>query len=319
MAARKKTDEEILEVLRDTPSATEAARILGLTERALYYRRRSIEDKILDMIPMDGRNLGSQHMVKGSEQRKSIELKDGLIIVGSDAHYWPDIESTAQRALVYLMSELKPEIFVMNGDSFDGPAASRFGRINWEQQPTVAEELRAVQYHLGSITEVSPDTIFIHTLGNHDDRFDTFLSKHAGQFEGVPGFSLPDHLPDWEFCRSLRVNGTNTVIKHRYHGGVHAAYNNAVKSGTNMITGHNHASIVIPFTDYKGTRYAVDAGTLADPCGVQFKYAEDNPVNHRSGFVVLTYQNGELMPPELVQVVNEEKGEVFFRGRKFKV
>jgi hypothetical protein len=109
------------------------------------------------------------------------------------------------------------------------------------------------------------------------------------------------------------------MIKHRYHNGIHAAYNNTMKSGASIVTGHLHALQVRPYTDYNGTRYAVDTGTLADPFGAQFTYAEDNPANHRSGFAVLTFHKGKLMPPELCEVVNEEEGLVFFRGRSFAV
>jgi hypothetical protein len=42
---------------------------------------------------------------------------------------------------------------------------------------------------------------------------------------------------------------------------------------------------------------------------------EDNPRDHRSGFAMLTYENGHLLPPELIQVWDEEAGQVTFRGK----
>jgi len=47
--------------------------------------------------------------------------------------------------------------------------------------------------------------------------------------------------------------------------------------------------------------------------GRQFAYLEHNPVMWASGFAVLTYRNGVLLPPELVEVVD---GEAFFRSCK---
>jgi hypothetical protein len=71
---------------------------------------------------------------------------------------------------------------------------------------------------------------------------------------------------------------------------------------------------VQPFSDYNGTRFGVDCGTLADPGGPQFvDYMEDSPANWRSGFVVLTFHKGRLLWPEPVHVI--EDGAVEFRGR----
>ena len=86
-----------------------------------------------------------------------------------------------------------------------------------------------------------------------------------------------------------------------------------------MVTGHLHALQVRPYTDYNGTRYAVDTGTLAYPAGPQFVYAEDSPFNHRSGFAILTFHKRKLLPPELVEVVDEDEGLVFFRGQVISV
>jgi hypothetical protein len=130
--------------------------------------------------------------------------------------------------------------------------------------------------------------------------------------------NLIDHFPRWKFSMSLMVNGS-CMIKHRYHNGVHAIYNNTLKSGTSIVTGHLHSLKVTPWTDYTGTRYGVDTGSLADVNGQQFSYAEDNPKNHRSGFAVLTFYDGKLLPPELCEVLDEEQGIIYFRGNVFKV
>jgi hypothetical protein len=108
------------------------------------------------------------------------------------------------------------------------------------------------------------------------------------------------------------VNG-NTLIKHRWHNGIHATYNNALKGGVNVVTGHLHRLQVSAWGDYTGRRYGVDTGTLAEPDGQQFMYLEHNPVPWASGFAVLTFRNGVLLPPELVEVID---GEAFFRSCK---
>jgi hypothetical protein len=138
------------------------------------------------------------------------------------------------------------------------------------------------------------------------------------EFEGVPGFDLRDHFPRWRFSMSLFING-HTMVKHRWHNGVHATWNNVLKSGVSIVTGHLHALGSRAYTDYRGTRYAVDTGTLAHLFGEQFTYSEDCPANHRSGFAVLTFHKGRLMPPELLEVIDEDEGLVCFRGQVFNV
>lgn len=80
-----------------------------------------------------------------------------------------------------------------------------------------------------------------------------------------------------------------------------------------MVTGHLHSLKVTPYSDYTGIRWGVDTGTLANPYGPQFAYyTEDGPVNWRSGFVVLTIKDRELLWPETVSVLRD--GVVCFRG-----
>ena len=90
-------------------------------------------------------------------------------------------------------------------------------------------------------------------------------------------------------------------------------------SGKTIVTGHLHSLKVTPFSDYAPRpRWGVDTGTLADPYGPQFRdYCEDNPVNWRSGFVVLTFHKGKLLWPELVHVFDDKHVE--FRGELIRV
>ena len=60
------------------------------------------------------------------------------------------------------------------------------------------------------------------------------------------------------------------------------------------------------------------AGTLADPGGPQFiDYMEDNPANWRSGFIILTFNEGRLLWPEIVSRFDE--GVIDFRGELINV
>lgn len=248
-----------------------------------------------------------------AQARLHLSVPDGHVVVVSDAHYWPGEATTAHRGMLNLINRLVPNAVIMNGDAFDGARISRHPSIGWEKRPKLLNELQAVEDRMFEIQlacRISTELIW--TLGNHDMRFETRLAAVAPEYEGLPGFHLKDHFPAWTPAWSCWINN-NTVIKHRFKGGVHGAYNNTIHSGLSCVTGHTHRCLVTPYSDYRGTRFGVETGTLAEPYGPQFiDYTEDNPVNWQSGFAVLTFRGGELLPPELVYVVGP--GQIAFRG-----
>lgn len=235
-------------------------------------------------------------------------------MVGSDMHLWPSQATTAHRGFVKLAKLLKPDVIIANGDVIDGASISRHPRIGWEYQPTVKEELDCAKVRLEEIAKAAPKARRYWTLGNHDARFETRLAQVAPEYADIKGIHLRDHFPDWIAAWSVLVNH-NTMVKHRWKGGTHAAFNNAKDSGLNVVTGHLHSLNVVAYTDYRGTRFGVDTGTMADINGQQFAYTEDNPLNWRSGFAVLAYHNGDLQWPEVAMVVDEQEGEMRFQGK----
>lgn len=315
MVARKATDEQLLALYEKVSSPTEVGRIFGMSARQVSQRLRQAGVPAPKLGEQVGRD--ALQTVKIAHGRVSTEIQNGTVIVFSDAHYIPNVASTAHRALLKLINELKPRVVVCNGDAFDGASISRWPRIGWDNKPTVIQELRAVEERLTEVENAAKGAQLIYPLGNHDARFETFLASTAPQYQGVQGFSLKDHFPLWRPCWSFWIND-KVVVKHRYHNGIHGARNNTVKAGLTMVTGHLHSLKVTPLTDYTGTRFGVDTGTLADPFGEQFQdYLEDNPRDWRSGFAVMTFHEGRLLWPELCHILDEGVAE--FRGTVMQV
>ena len=294
----------------------ETARMLRIHVRNVYDRRTRIENRQgIKIAAPDVRNTrhGENH-----SPRLHFDIKNGVALVGSDAHIWPGPASTGFRAFVKFCRDLKPALAVMNGDVMDFPKISRHPPIGWEEQPTVSDEIDAAQIRLHEIELAVPRACrLVWTLGNHDARFETRLATVAPECARLNGFHLKDYFPAWSPCWAAWVN-QSVVIKHRYKGGDHAPHNNTARSGLSMLTGHLHSAKVTPYTDYTGTRYGVDTGCLADPDARAFTdYTEDGPKNWRSGFAVLTFVDGVMLQPELVLVF--DKDHVQFRGRVIKV
>ena len=312
------SDEEFIELWRTHNSPSKLAKILELDVRNIYSRRRSLELKY-------GIELAAKSKVAKPDlstahhhaARYKLGIVDGTVLVFSDAHFWPGDRSVAYRGLLWAINELKPNAVICNGDAFDGASISRFPRIGWDQKPSVVQELEACRSSLGEIAKTAKDARYsvklVWPLGNHDARFENRLAQNAGEYEGVKGFTLKDHFPEWEPCWSCWPTD-QVVIKHRYKNGIHATHNNTKDSGLSMVTGHLHSLKVTPWTDYTGTRFGVDSGTLSNTGAKQFvDYLEDNPTNWRSGFVVLTFVKGQMLWPELIHAHNN--GTIDFRGK----
>lgn len=292
----------------------------GLALRGIYKRRAKLAERGIVLGTVSTANsaesvdYGWRDVGRAYTQRANYPITDGRIIAFSDAHFWPgQPKSVAHRALLEVIKETKPRAVVNNGDAFDGASVSRHPPLGWTTLPTVKEELEICEEYLHEIrmTAGGRNCDFFWNVGNHDRRFDYVLAQNAAQYEGVVA-RLEEKFHDWRFQWSLWVND-DTVIKHKWHNGVHATYNNALKGGKSIVTGHLHRLAVTPWSDYNGRRWGVDTGTLSDPLGPQFDYLEDNPTPWCSGFAVLTYKDGVLLPPELCEVID---GKAYFRSEQ---
>jgi hypothetical protein len=301
---------------------------LGWDERAVYRKRKAVEDELgITLNP-------ALAPASVYNPRAQFHITDGIIPVWGDAHYWPGPPTAAHKALLWFIQEHRKQIkaVVCNGDAIDGASISRHPPTWMETQPTVAEEMDVVSERMGEIEKVSGKLPRFWTLGNHDARFEMKLAAVAHQYRNVRGMHLKDHFPLWQPCWSLEAGPFLThpetgqplrhldmIIKHRFKGGIHATHTNPLWSGRSMATNHLHSLKVTPLSDYNGTRYGVDCGCICDPRHPAFSYTEDNPLNWRSGFAVLTWSKGQLLWPEVVAVVDEDRSLVQFRGRVFKV
>ena len=320
MTVARCSDEEFMRLFEAYGKAGTAKR-LGLGERPVAARRRRLER--LHGVALTSPSVRAAHDYENHPERHSLTVEDGVVIIGSDAHFWPGPPSPAQRAFVKFCKELKPKIVVMNGDIMDGASVSRHPSIGWEDKPSVAQEIEAANERLDEIMVAAGRKCELAwALGNHDGRLESRIANVAPELARVKGVHLKDHFNiRWTPCWSVWINEKSdhpVVIKHRYKGGKYATANNTLHGGITMVTGHLHSLRVFPHTDYRGTRWGVDCGSLADIWGPQFRdYMEDNPRDWRSGFVVLTFSNGELLWPEIARVLN--KNEVDFRGSRVKI
>jgi hypothetical protein len=313
VARKKIPDEEIIAAMKKFGSSKLAAEHIGMSVRALCHRKAKIQEQYGVVLPAYS---AKQHTVANTyipDNRRVIQhtVDNGHVFIASDCHYWPGEETVAHKAFVKLLTEFKSKTVILNGDVFDGARISRHAALMGTNPPTPKQEIEACQDRLDEIAKASKNAIKLWSYGNHDLRLFNFVAQHSPELSEFS--DLFSYFPGWHTGWRIDINNS-VVIKHRWHNGQHATYNNVLKAGKSIVTGHLHKLMVTPWSDYNpGRRYGVDTGTLAEPTGDQFVYLEENPVNWCSGFAVLTFENGKLLPPELCEVIN---GVAYFRGQR---
>lgn len=311
MPAPKGTTEEFIKLYREHgPSGT--AKILGVSERNVYYRRDRIEKSHgirLDTVSpgYESRDRYAQGAVSGLHPESLRVHYDHPydIAIFTDAHFWPGPLSPAYYIFCKVIEKFQPDVVLNTGDTFDGARVSRHPRRGWEDRPSMKKELDACTEALGLIFDLTREADHIWTPGNHDDRFANYISAHAPEFEAMPGARLEDYFPGWEIAESAVFNDT-LLAMHDWHNGMHAAWNNVIKAGISTTTGHTHRCTIREFTDMRGTRYGMEGGTLADIYGPQFNYTKQRPVNWQSGFLWV-HVDGDQIHPERVIVGRDGK------------
>lgn len=330
---RSYTDDEFIAAWQRLGSAEELSKALNLDKRSAFSRRRALEARygiVLESKAKRKKPENGSHKTKTAikqdklaetrvrvyERDIQINCTNGVILIASDCHYWPGIVSDAHKAFCRLAKQLSPQFVILNGDIMDGARISRHDRSLWQKLPTVKEELHAVQDRCAEIERASGKAGLLRTIGNHDARFENYLCRSAPEMEEMPGTTLLDYLPRWRAGWAVHLNpGTHSwvTVRHRpVGGGIHSAYNSTLKSGVHYVHGHLHKLEIKPWSDYRGRRYGIDCGTMAEPQGPQFDYTEASPLNWASGFAVLTFKDGYLTPPELCII---ERGQAWFRGQ----
>lgn len=323
--ARPVSDEEFIKTWNNFQSATAVAEALGVSVRAVFSRRNHIEGKHGIVLGTGTPGKVAKHTTEAAKAIQSsrrdvnrIEIKNGVIIVGSDAHYSPGHVPTAHKALCNLVTELGSEVkaVVLNGDILDGGSISRHPRIRWKSAPSVKDELDAVIERTEEIRKaIAPGTRLLRTYGNHCARFESRLSAQVPEYEGIGGFLLKDHLPHWMDSDRIDVN-EDMVIIHDWHAGVHSGWNDVLKGGCHTVTGHTHELGCKAHRGFKDTHYGIKTGMLADEHQSEFDYRLGKPgMNWQSGFAVLTWVDGLLLFPEFAAV--RDDGAAYFRGKRY--
>ena len=286
-----------------------AARRRGLAASTV---RHQYEAAVRTLALEDKRQRGQRNTGEAPPLTETLwPVENGVFLVFGDTHWTHPAQerSVAHEALLRAVPHIKPDFLLCTGDALDFNEISRHDPVGWQPSVRVKDTIDAGRLHLGELSDLAPKALRFWTIGNHDERHDNFLAKHAAAFEGEEGMRLADKFPDWRMA--WRFDFGAFYALHRWHSGEHAAYNNVLKSGSSVVTGDTHKLQARPRESLKGRQYGVETGMLADPNWPCFGYLRGKPTEWTQGWVVLTVRNGRLLQPETCEVLD---GVAYFRS-----
>ena len=288
------------------------AKELGVSIRRVFDVRTLLQGKGYTIECFNDQSTRGKITINEQRQFIDYQIDNGVIVVGSDAHYSKGLIPVAHAAMLKVIKRLNPVAVILNGDIFDGGSVSRHAPIGWQRTPSVKEELEAVQDRLSEIEKAATGADFLRTWGNHCIRFESRLSGMVPEFRDVAGTRLKDHIPRWLDAWRIQIND-DTIVLHDWHQGMHSGWNDVMKSGGyTVITGHTHELSYKTHRGFGKAHYGIKTGMLADEDQREFDYRGGKPgMLWTSGFAVLTWRDGKLLPPELATV---DEGVCFFRG-----
>lgn len=209
------------------------------------------------------------------------------VLVVSDLHV-PFENKELVESAVRLAKKTKPHRIVVNGDLLDMNEISRFARPSEITLGGLQEQFDAGHKVLSKFRKAAPDAQIEFTVGNHEDRFERFLSNFP-PLAGLRSMTLKNQLGlDKLNIRYHDGSGfrlrSNLIVKHgtyvrKYSGwSAKAEMESAMLNG---VSGHTHRLNVFTKSGYQSLTWA-EGGCL---CGLNPSYVVGKP----------DWQNGCLM------------------------
>jgi len=288
-------------------SAAALARSLGLSASTVKDQIATARKKFPELFDND-----LQHPQKVTPgwtlpQMIGYDIADACVMVGGDLHIWPGEVPLMWKAFCAVAHKIRPYAIVLNGDMLDGARVSRHGALLGAKAPKIDEEIDALHDALRMLPRTKKQ---VWPVGNHDMRVNNYLSANAPEMDTYAG-RLEARFPQWDYCYAATFG--DVEVRHRFRGGIHAGWNNALHAGISLITGHTHQLQMTAVRNRNGTHWGVEAGMLGDPRSQAFEYHEGAPSRAHEGFVVLTFdEDGKMLPPEFCEMV---RGRPIFRGK----
>jgi predicted phosphodiesterase len=174
-------------------------------------------------------------------------IKAKKLAVLSDIHIPYHSVAALSAGLDFIQSE-KPDAILLNGDTIDFYALSRFQKD--PRKRSVAHELQATRDFLDVLSQFGAKIYF--KIGNHEERYENYLMRVAPELLGIKDFELK-HLLGLDARgidlisdkRIMKANDLNIVHGHEFGQSIFSPVNIArglfLRGKVTAMQGHNHS------------------------------------------------------------------------------
>jgi predicted phosphodiesterase len=229
-----------------------------------------------------------------------FELDAGRLLVLSDVHL-PYADNVALEAALKYGESFKPHAILLNGDLLDFYALSRFDKD--PTMPKVSAELEAGRQFWNHVRARFPRAKLYFKLGNHDERFTTYIFQAAPLLADIPGI-----VNGWEEPCGIRSNRVTIIGDQRpimagklmiLHGhekgkGIASPVNPArgafMRLLTSVLEGHSHRQS--EHDERTGSGEIIVCRSTGCLCGLAPAYAKFNKWSHGAATVTVE-KNGD--------------------------
>ena len=176
------------------------------------------------------------------------KINDKIIVFG-DAHFPYQNNNGIYSAIEY---GLKKEVntIILNGDLIDMYQISRFTKDG--RKPGIEYDIELFYQFLIDLRSTFPNALIVWKMGNHEERWDTYLKLNAPLLSMIGTNGIEDYIPVNELNviivkdkRIIKAGDLNILHGHEFNGGagnVNPARSMFLKARANTLCNHFHRS-----------------------------------------------------------------------------
>ncbi|UII79989.1 metallophosphoesterase [Flagellimonas sp. CMM7] len=228
------------------------------------------------------------------EELAPYEIPSGnnRILSLSDVHLPYHDPKAIELTIEYAKKHLNPNVIYLNGDIMDVYQASRFTKDR--RLRDLAGELDITRDFLDYINEQFPKAKKYYKIGNHEDRWESYLKSKAPELLGIDEFQLSILLrfgeKGYQLIKSKQfVFAGKLAILHGHEvfagfgGQVNPARTIFTRAISSTLIGHHHRTSEHTEKDIRGNIISTfSQGCL---CGLRPDYMPHNKWNHGFAFI----------------------------------
>jgi len=226
-----------------------------------------------------------------------IPKGNNRVLILSDIHF-PYLDNEALSIALNYGRENNCNAIILNGDAMDMYQASRF--VKDPRLRDLAGEIEIVREFL-ELLYTEFDCPIYYKIGNHEDRWETYLKTQAPALIGIEEFELQHILRFGQYGVNLvkskqmiRLGKLRLLHGHEFGMSVFSPVNAArglyTRAKASSAIGHHHVTSEHSEKDLDGE--VVTTWSIGCLCGLQPDYLPFNRWNHGFGFAVIDDNGG---------------------------